>query len=489
MKLSQLIAKWDEALELRSDIDISDLTLDSRAVKLGYLFIALNRGVEFIPQAIENGAVAVLVDEAAEVDFDAAVPIIAIPQLQKHYGEIASRFYGDPSHELIVIGITGTNGKTSTSHYIAQLLQSTKGRCGVIGTVGIGEIGALNTAEMTTPDAITVHKTLKNFLAVGMKYAAMEVSSHALEQGRVSGVKFNTAIFTNLTQDHLDYHGTMENYGAAKMRLFTEFSPEYSIINIDDEFGRKLYRRGEPCARPRVPIKGTPTVYGYSTANKKADISATDIQFSSQGMSAELISPWGRGDLKLPLLGEFNLSNMLASIAAVACQGVPLTDILLACEKIHAVAGRMQCVHSKDKPLAIIDYAHTPDALEKALQATRKHCQGKLWCVFGCAGNRDKTKRPKMAIAAESYADTVIVTSDNPRHEDPDAIIDDVVKGFVSIKPVIQADRAAAIKYAMNHAEISDVILIAGKGHEDYQIIGDEKRHFSDLEEVNKYVR
>lgn len=488
MRLNSLLIAWINLFDIKLDIEISDLTLDSRAVKSGYLFIALNRGVEFIPQAIKNGAVAILIDEAIDINFDAAVPIIAIPQLQKHYGEIASRFYGDPSHELIVIGITGTNGKTSTSHYIAQLLQATCGRCGVIGTVGIGEIGALQNADMTTPDAITVHKTLKNFLAAGMKYVAMEVSSHALEQGRVGGVKFNTAIFTNLTQDHLDYHGTMENYGAAKMKLFTEFSPEYSIINIDDEFGKDLYRRGDLHGRPRASTRLAPTI-GYSTQNKNADIFVTDIQFSPQGMRAELFSLWGNGDLNLPLLGEFNLSNMLASIAAVACQDVPLADILSAAEKIHPVAGRMQCVHVNNKPLAIIDYAHTPDALIKALQAIRKHCQGKVWCVFGCGGNRDKTKRPLMAIAAEQYADTVIVTSDNPRHEDADAIIEDILKGFIAIKPVIQADRATAIEYAIKHADLADVILIAGKGHEDYQIIGDKKQYFSDLEEVNKYVR
>lgn len=475
MKLAELLRSWIQVPAPGADVIISDMTLNSRAVKTGDLFVALNLGVEYIPQAIEQGAHAILIEGALHCDLDAEIPIIAIPNLQQQYGYIASAFYGEPSQHLHVVGITGTNGKTSISYYIASLFQKTKGRCGVIGTLGVGELGDMDSTGLTTPDAITVHKTLKQFLVSGIHYVAMEVSSHALDQGRVNGVVFHTAVFSNLTHDHLDYHGDMKHYGAAKQKLFTDFNVQQAIINADDDFGQSLLAQCE-------------NAISYSAQDNKADVTVRNILFSTHGIHAQLHSPWGTGELDLSLLGEFNLSNVLASIAAVAICDVPLSDILTTAKNMAAVPGRMQLFTQPDKPIVIVDYAHTPDALAKALQATKRHCRGKLWCVFGCGGNRDRAKRSEMAKAAEAYADAIIVTSDNPRHEDPSQIIADIVAGFVTAEPHIEVLRNKAIAYALDQASALDVVLVAGKGHEDYQQVGDEKRPFSDAEQVMRQL-
>lgn len=465
--LATLLQPWITLPDNLAALTITDMTLDSRAVTSGMLFVALNRGVEFIPQAIEQGAAAILVDAQAEVS-ETTVPVIRINNLAENYGLIASRFYGEPSKQLQVIGVTGTNGKTSTTYFIAHLLKQTSGRCGIIGTLGTGEPDNLITTGMTTPDAITVHKTLQQFVKAGMKYAAMEVSSHALDQNRVQGVQFLAAVFTNLTHDHLDYHKTMANYGAAKRKLFTEFELPHKIINVDDAFGKSL-------------LTEWPEAKSYSVADASASIYARDAQYTEQGISAEIHSVWGDVTLQVPLLGAFNLSNALASIATVAALDIEFHKVIAAAKTLAPVPGRMQMLHAANKPTVIVDYAHTPDALQKALFAARQHCSGKLWCVFGCGGDRDRTKRPEMAAIAEQYADTVVVTSDNPRHEKPRAIIDDIVAGFTRKPTHIQADRAAAIQYAIAHAKAKDVILLAGKGHETYQQIGDNKLPFSDV--------
>lgn len=453
-----------------SQLDIIDLTLDSRAVKPGYAFIALNNGVNFIPQAIENGAAVIIIDHT--IDYKTDVPIIKIENLPQNYGKIASEFYGEPSKQLTIIGITGTNGKTSISHYIAELLQLNNKPCGIIGTLGVGEIDNLNHTGLTTPDAITVHKTLKQFVEQGIDYVAMEVSSHALAQGRVQGVAFDYAIFNNLSHDHLDYHDTMENYFAAKKCLFTDYEIKSAIINIDDDYGQQLAAE-------------LPNVVSYAIANIQAQVKADNIHYSATGITADITSPWGEAEIRLNLIGEFNLINVLASISAVAQCGVDFDKILLAASQLHAVAGRMQCFQADNKPLAIVDYAHTPDALAKALQAAKQHCSGKLWCVFGCGGDRDRAKRAEMAQMAEQFADHIIVTNDNPRHEDPDQIITDIQQGFSDVQPIVEPDRATAIAYAIEHAQANDTILIAGKGHEDYQQIGDEKLPFSDIEQIH----
>lgn len=472
--LAQLLQPWITLPASLTAIEITDMTLDSRAVTSGMLFVALKRGVDFIPQAIEQGAAAILVDAQAECA-EASIPIIRIKNLAENYGLIASHCYGEPSKQLQVIGVTGTNGKTSTTYFIAHLLKKTSGRCGIIGTLGTGEPDNLTTTGMTTPDAITVHKTLQQFVKAGMKYAAMEVSSHALDQNRVQGVQFATAVFTNLTHDHLDYHKTMAEYGAAKRKLFTEFTVPHCIINADDAFGRIL-------------LAELANANSYSVENTSSSIYASAAKYTEQGMTAEIHSVWGDAKLQVPLLGAFNLSNVLASIATVAALDVAFNKVITAAKTLSPVPGRMQMLHAANNPTVIVDYAHTPDALQKALLAARQHCTGKLWCIFGCGGDRDRTKRPEMAAIAEHYADTIVVTSDNPRHEQPQAIIDDITAGITRKTAHVEPDRAAAIEYAITHADIQDVILLAGKGHETYQQIGDDKLPFSDVEQVQQWL-
>ncbi len=474
MQLETVLKPFAQFPETRLLADITSVTLNSQQVKPGSLFIALHRGVEYIPDAIANGALAVLVDGDLHCDSQADAFIISIPMLQQIYGDIASYFYGHPSKKLTIIGITGTNGKTSVSHYIAQLMQYCGRRCGIIGTLGVGEIDDLQPTGLTTPDAVTVHHTLKKFVDNGITDVAMEVSSHALAQHRVQGVAFDVAVFTNLSHDHLDYHGNMQQYFSEKQKLFVDYGIKHAVINSDDQYGQQLSDVSEH-------------VLTYST-RKNADISAAQILFSEQGIAAKVSSPWGAGDVELPLLGEFNLSNILASIAAVSCCNVTFNDCLMAANTLQAVAGRMQCFRAINKPLVIVDYAHTPDALTKALQAINVHCQGDIWCVFGCGGNRDRDKRAVMARVAEAQVQHIVLTNDNPRHEDPQQILDDIIAGFVLIKPHVEPDRATAIAYAIEQANSHDTVLIAGKGHENYQLLGDQKIYFSDSDCVESLL-
>ena len=466
----------------QADLSITGLALDSRLVQQGDLFFACQGtnldGSQFIDDAIKNGASAVLTDN--EVVEPKAIPIYSIPNLTKKIGEIAARFFNFPSKKMRMIGITGTNGKTSCSYFIASALQKVSMPCGVIGTLGNGMYGDIKPGALTTPDAITLQKICSEFLAEGAKAIAMEVSSHSLEQCRVNGIKFEVGVFTNLTRDHLDYHVTMEAYGAAKRKLFANSKSKFAVINADDAFGKEL-----------IESEAHHRVFAYSI-NKDISlpksvplIVASNIHLDITGIKARVSTPWGEGNLHVPVIGLFNLSNVLAALTTLCLLRVPLPLALSCLSGLTSVPGRMQMLSYKNKPLVVVDYAHTPDALEKVLIALREHRKGKLYCVFGCGGDRDRGKRPLMAKMAEQYADQVMVTDDNPRTEKPEQIVTDIMAGFADpSKIIIQHDRSTAIQDIIQCACAGDIVLIAGKGAETYQQIGNNKIPFSDVEKA-----
>jgi UDP-N-acetylmuramoyl-L-alanyl-D-glutamate--2,6-diaminopimelate ligase len=460
--------------------EVKGLAQNSRLVQPGDLFLACKGrtfdGRLYIEEAIRCGATAVLAEaDGAETkqEWRGEIPVVYIPGLTQFLPAIAERFYDFPARKLKIIGITGTNGKTSCSHFMAQALQTLNQTAAVIGTLGKGVLGCLQETLMTTPDTVTLQKTFAEFTQQKIQYVAMEVSSHSLDQRRVSGIDFAASIFTNLTQDHLDYHRSMEDYGEAKKRLFTEYAVEHSIINADDEFGQKLI-----AILPPVKV----ITYGYK---QLSDVYVRNVKFNLSGICAWLVTPWGEGEFVAPLIGEFNLSNILAVAATLGSLGFSIGSILSALANLKSVPGRMQILAKAGQPSVVIDYAHTPDALEKALKALRKHCQGKLYCIFGCGGDRDKGKRPIMGGVAEKYADQAILTNDNPRHEDPQAIIHEILGGFgQKHRVLIESDRSKAIQDIIQCAGPEDYVLVAGKGAEAYQQIGDTKLPFSDEEVV-----
>ena len=472
-------------------VSISGLALDSRQVVAGDLFIAVKgtqaNGTQYITQAVNNGAVAVLVEQGALAP-ECAVPVIVVPQLSEYVSDIAGVFYAQPSQQVPITAITGTNGKTTCSQLLAKLFELLDEPAGFIGTLGYGlsgygqsgsKVGKQPTdTGLTTPDAISVQRILAELKETGAKRIAMEVSSHSLVQRRVAGLKINTAVFTNLTRDHLDYHGDLNRYAAAKARLFAMAGLKSAVINLDDSVGRLILANLDSL------VNGI----SYSVENHSADIYCERISISAAGIDAEVVTPWGRGHLQSSLLGKFNLANLLAVIGAAGMQGFALDKILQAAAALTAVAGRMELVDSSAQPAVVIDYAHTPDALENALQALRDHCRGKLWVVFGCGGDRDIGKRAEMGKVADHRADKIIVTSDNPRSESPQKIINQVLLG-ISRDVSAVVDRRDAIRTAIVDAQPEDVILIAGKGHEDYQILGADRLPFSDRAEARLALR
>ncbi|MFI2812602.1 MULTISPECIES: UDP-N-acetylmuramoyl-L-alanyl-D-glutamate--2,6-diaminopimelate ligase [Microbulbifer] len=463
------------------DVAVSGVALDSRAVKKGDLFMALRGSVadgrEFIDSAIADGAAAVLADgDTLRTETRDGVEVAYVPGLGKRVGEIAARFYEHPTESMYLVGVTGTNGKSTCAYLTAQLLARHFGKAAVMGTIGNGiwQDGEIQLEEtgLTTPDPVRLQADYAGFRDDGVRAAAMEVSSHALAQGRVHGLVFDTAIFTNLSRDHLDYHGNMAAYGAAKEKLFGLPKLKRGVINIDDPFGAQLIER---CKLRNLRVVS----YGL----QQGDLHVTDLRRDEGGFSVQLTTPWGSGELKAPLIGDFNIHNALAVVAAVASAGVPLEEILAAFPTIQPVPGRMERVVSGEADVSVlVDYAHTPEALRAALAAARPYCRGKLWCVFGCGGDRDTGKRAPMGRIASEMADRAIVTSDNPRSENPQKIIDDILEGAAS-NIEVEVDRAAAISRAVSAAAPGDIVLIAGKGHEDYQIIGSEKIHFCDREQ------
>ena len=466
-------------LDHQSDVLIHDLSIDSRNVTAGSLFLAYpganNDGRDFIRAAIENGAVAVLYESIAFDELQGLpVPAYGVAGLMRKVGGLASAFFDHPSDQLQVFGVTGTNGKTTCAYLLAQAFELMGMKSAFIGTIGVGSVSAIRTATHTTPDPISLQRTLAELVNEGVTQVSMEVSSHALHQGRVAGVEFYATLFTNLTQDHLDYHATMDDYGAAKAKLFTDFDAKLAIINTNDEFGVRLMDKA---------VAQFVVSYGESDA----DVYADDVMLGTDGIRFVVCSDGVEFDVATPLIGSVNLPNLLLVAATLLALSTPVDEIQTIFKQLKPAPGRMELFTRPDLPQLVVDYAHTPDALAKAIDSLRHHCQGKLWCVFGCGGDRDKAKRPLMGAAATA-ADYVVVTNDNPRSESPQAIADEILLG-VADKPVhVELDRAAAIRYAASNAGPQDWVLIAGKGHETTQTVGTQLLSFSDREFANQLV-
>lgn len=482
--MSQNIQSLKKLLSGIIDIDdfitVTGVSNDSRLVKPGDLFIAtVGETVDartFIPSAIEQGAAAIVYEsnDGYQLKLSMSIPAFPVTHLDQWQGEIASRFYDKPSKKLWCVGVTGTNGKTSCTQWIAQALVQNKILCGVVGTLGFGFPGQLKASGYTTPDAIGLQAELAEMNSRSAKAVAIEASSHALVQHRLAGVEFDVAVFTQLSRDHLDYHRDMERYAAAKQTLFEGEHLKTAVINIDDAVGAKwadAFSKEYP-------------VITYSLRNSKALIHTTRIDPIPEGFLVDVSTPWGKGPVQIPFLGEFNISNILAVIGVLGHFEVPFKQLLSSIEYLKPVPGRMEIFGGDGKPTVIVDYSHTPDALKNALEALRVHCEGKMWCVFGCGGDRDQGKRAEMAHIAESYSDHVIVTNDNPRTESPERIVDDIMAGFSQHKAMIEMDREKAIATAIKQAGSRDAILVAGKGHEAVQIIGERALPFSDVEHV-----
>jgi len=480
MRLATLLSPWiaePDRIRLQ-DLTLTGLQLDSRKLLPGNLFLAVpgtrQHGLEHARQAIANGAAALAYDPAGWQETPPArldgMALLPIEGLAKKAGAIAARFYGNPSQGLDVIGITGTNGKTSCSHYLAQLLDG----CGVIGTLGWGKPGHLEQTLNTTPDPVSLQAMLAAMKAQGLRSVAMEVSSHGLDQGRVNGVQFKGAVFTNISRDHLDYHADMDAYVRAKLQLLAQPGVAFAAVNLDDAYGGAILNA--------VPHGAG--IWGISRAGACCaggeTIHAKLMRHLPEGL--ELALAWRRQEqtLTLPLYGEFNIENALLVLAVVLALGGEFTESVAKLGKLQAVPGRMQRFGGASQPLVFVDYAHSPDALDKVLASVRRHCQGTLWVVFGCGGNRDAGKRPLMRQVAESKADRVVVTDDNPRFENSMAIINQIMAGGHSGQVQVIADRQEAIEDVIARAAPGDCVLIAGKGHETYQEINGAKIPFRD---------
>ncbi len=484
MRLSALLQD-DTVLPPGFNPTVRGLSLDSRTLHAGDAFIALagaaTHGLRHLDQARAADVAAILYEAPAPSNIALPDNAIAVHGLRDKLGLLADRFYDHPSQAMRTTGVTGTNGKTSTVQLVAQALTLHGARVGTIGTLGAGLYGQHAAGERTTPDVVAVHRLLAQLRDAGATHAAMEVSSHALQQGRVDEVAFKVAVFTNLTRDHLDYHGTMQAYGAAKARLFHWPTLQAVVVNLDDAFGPGLLEQTKPGVR-RIGLSSR----GAHGASLRAD----NARLSPQGLDFGL----GEGDAQFavssPLLGRFNVDNLLAVAGTLRALDWSLADVAAMLPRLSPVDGRMSRVGGRDgQPLVVVDYAHTPDALEQALSSLRAHTPGRLTCLFGCGGERDRGKRPQMAAIAEHGADRVIVTDDNPRSEDGDAIVADILAGFGARDRIeVQRDRAAAIALALEGAGADDIILVAGKGHETYQEVHGRKLPFDDLEVAGRLL-
>ncbi len=459
------------------DRPIAALSLDSRTLTPGSLFLALagthQDARRFIADAVARGAVAVM-SESAPNGWLGRVPVLASPGLRALVGPIADRFYGAPSAELTVIGVTGTNGKTTTSHLIAHALHA-RAPCALTGTLGSGFPGALVPAERTTPDAVSLHRFLAHARDQGAVSVALEVSSHALDQDRVGGVRFRGAVFTNLTRDHLDYHGDMTRYGEAKARLFVWPGLEFAVLNADDPFSEVLRSRLAPGTR----------CWRYG---REGDVRIEGLSAQAAGLTVRFVGPEGGLTVTSPLLGAFNVHNLAAALTTLLALGWRGAEAAEALAHVAPIPGRMERFGGRsDQPLVVVDYAHTPDALEKVLLGARTHAPGRVLCVFGCGGERDRGKRALMGACASRHADYLILTHDNPRHEDPQRILEDILAGVdddARARLEIVAERREAIARALAIAGPGDLVIVAGKGHEEYQQVGDDCLPYSDRRTV-----
>lgn len=490
MTLSQLLKNVCDS-EFLPEVVVKGLTLDSRQVEPGYVFVALEgnfeHGLAYAEAAISRGAIAVLCDAQYDqycqqilAKISARTVCVPIKHLPLKLGQLANIFYDYPSDKLFVSGVTGTDGKTTVSHFIAQSMQSYAAPAALIGTLGNGMISKLDKSTQTTPDALSLQRMLAQYVDAGASSVSMEVSSHGLDQNRVDGVSFDVAILTNLSRDHLDYHGDLESYKQAKKKLFTSDTSKSLILNADDALGQELYQ--QLAGHKPIWLYG---MYKSNVIESKLYVYAEQLETHRDGMKFMLHSSQGSAQITTGLIGDFNVYNMLACFCVLLQSGLNFNLAVRRIEKLKTVPGRMDVIAQADKPLVVIDYAHTPEALSQVLKNIRKHCGGKVICVFGCGGDRDAGKRPIMAQVAEQNSDLVILTSDNPRNEDPALIIDEVQQGISDqLKLIVEQDRALAIQQAINMASVDDLVLLAGKGHEDYQIIGNKKIPFSDQEKA-----
>ncbi len=484
MKLDELIEHLDyKDLVNFKNVDVTGISYNSKTTKKGDIFICLTGeytdGHEYAKNAIENGAVALLVEHPVDAG---KIPQIVVSSTRHKIADIADRFYSSPSKGINLIGITGTNGKTTVTHLIQKILEENGQKCALIGTLGykLSSNGEYRDAKHTTPQAPELQATLRMIKDVEkIDNVVMEVSSHALEQNRVGGCQFNGAVLTNLTQDHLDYHITMDNYFEAKALLFKRLEEnDFAVINADDNYAERFLSV--------IPENVKVLTYGVK---KDADVIAKDINFSLNGAEFTLVIKNNEYKVNLHMNGMFSVYNVLAAVSASIAMGIDLKTSLKALENVKGVAGRFEVVAKK--PLVIVDYAHTPDGLENVLNSAREITpkDGKLICLFGCGGDRDATKRPKMGAIAEKIADKIIITSDNPRSEDPQQIITDIIAGLKNVNTetvIVEPDRGHAIALLKTIADNNDVVVIAGKGHENYQILKDRTIHFDDREEARK---
>ncbi|WWO96205.1 MAG: UDP-N-acetylmuramoyl-L-alanyl-D-glutamate--2,6-diaminopimelate ligase [Candidatus Dasytiphilus stammeri] len=489
--LDYLLAPWISSVP---NIFIREIQIDSRLVKSGDLFVALPGylldGRQFIPQAIAQGGKAVLTEadinhsNNSEILYvhDEKIPIIYLKNLSYHLSEIAARYYGYPGQKLSIVGVTGTNGKTTITNLVAQWVQLLGNKSAIMGTLGNGLYGHLINTKNTTSSAVEIQKILNLVVEQGIKVAALEISSHGLSQHRVTSVPFAAVVFTNLSRDHLDYHGTMESYKKAKWLLFSAHQSKNIIINGDDEVGRSWLS-----ILPDAVIVSI----NHHSSQRRRWLKATKINFFNyQETQIRFQSSWGNGQIKSHLIGYFNVSNLLLAFTTLLTLGYSIDQLIETCVSLKPVKGRMNMFHVKGKPKVIIDYAHTPDALKQALISARMQLRCNkylLWCVFGCGGDRDQGKRPIMGSIAENFADKIIITNDNPRNEDPRVIINDILRGInLSSKVNIIPNRALAVKRVLQLAHEDDVILISGKGHENYQLVKNQRINYSDLELVTR---
>ncbi len=486
--LSQLLIDMAVYPCVSDDIAISSMSIDSRHVQLGGLFFALatdaDKRIQHIQQALQSGAIVVLVDNKYQLTQQenqllqqGNIRAYSLGQLTDNVSEIAGRFYNHPSRLLTIVAVTGTNGKTSVTQFIAQALELLAMPCGIIGTLGYGRINAMISTGMTTPDPVTLQAILANFCQQDIRHVVIEASSHALVQGRLNSLAIDVAVLTNLSHDHLDYHNNLAEYAAAKRRLFTFSSIKTAVINYADDLGRQLI--SILSARDNLQI------LTYSSEPENGDVSAqaSDIVSTIQGLRFNVSGPLGVASIKNQLIGRFNVDNLLAAMVSLHAVNVSFEDAVSAINQCYPIDGRMKVYGNRQQAYVVVDFAHTPDALTKTLCSLRDCLPktGELWCVFGCGGDRDVSKRKLMGACADQYADWLVLTDDNPRSEDHTAIINDVLSGVsVTDKVYVEHDRKLAIRYAVFHAKPTDIVLIAGKGHETYQELMGDKQPFVD---------
>lgn len=476
MQLASLMALMNVASDNESDI--SSLAIDSRKVEAGCLFFAYpganDDGRDYVVQAQAAGAAAIVYEASDyELPESVSIPAFAVNNVQPHVGRVAHVFFGRACDEMQVFGVTGTNGKTTCCYLLTQALTKLGMQAAMIGTIGIGKLDDLSSADHTTPDPIALHKALARLKAQGITQVCMEVSSHALDQGRVSGVEFFCTLFTNLSHDHLDYHGDMASYGAAKQRLFTEYFSELVITNATDALGASL-----------IDVANAEFIVAYGEGG---DVYADEVTLTESGIEFEFEGNGVEFSAKTSLIGAVNVPNVEMLVATLLALSTSVEDVQAILAELKPAPGRMELMRSNVSASVVVDYAHTPDALEKALLSVRKHCQGQLWCVFGCGGDRDQVKRPVMGAAVDRYADQIIVTNDNPRSEDPSVIADHIVVGIKGKHQVV-LDRATAINAAIEQAAKEDWVIVAGKGHESTQEIGGQLLNFSDRVYVSELL-